>query len=141
MSSIGRISQALRAYFSAVFVLFFTLGFVFIPLTFYSFGDQYRLTKFLFLKPVTFLQTEFFSQAIQNIDFSSDTIGLNILLCLLLLLALLGASHYVAFFYDSPAVHKKEKADISKTFSAGFDDNSAILPCSGIFVYDYMSIS
>jgi hypothetical protein len=51
------------------------------------------------------------------------------------LLALLGAYHYVAFFYDSPAVHKKEKADISETISAGFDDNSAILPCSGIFVF------
>jgi hypothetical protein len=47
------------------------------------------LTRWLFLKPVAYLQYYWFAGAINNIDFSSDTVALNLLLCLLLVLALL----------------------------------------------------
>jgi hypothetical protein len=69
------------------FALFCILGFLFIPLTFDGLDFQYQLTRFLFLQPVSWIQNHFFSEAIKNIDFSSDTIGLNILLCLLLAIA------------------------------------------------------
>lgn len=77
----------MKTYLDKVISLFFIEGFVFIPLTFYGPGYQYLLTKFFFLKPVAFIQNHFFRDAIKNIDFSSDTIALNILLCLLLVIA------------------------------------------------------
>jgi len=76
-----------KTWLNKVFSLFFIAGFIFIPLTFYGLYYQYLLTKFLFLKPVSYIQNHFFGYAIKNIDFSSDTIALNILLCLLLALA------------------------------------------------------
>src|ERR1700749_1070501 len=77
----------LKTYFNKVFSLFFILGFLFIPLTFYGLDFQYRLTSFLFLKPVVFIENQCFANAIKTVDFSSDTIGLNILLTLLLIAA------------------------------------------------------
>jgi hypothetical protein len=78
-----------KAYFNKAVSLFFILGFIFIPLTFFGLDYQSRLTKFLFSGPVSFIQHHLFPGSISNIDFSSDTIGLNILLVLLLLIALL----------------------------------------------------
>src|SRR5258708_15143340 len=80
----------LKTYLNKGLSLFFILGFLFIPLTFYGLDYQFLLTRFFFLKPVTFIQNHFFAYAIQRIDFSSDTIGLNILLCLLLAISFLG---------------------------------------------------
>jgi len=74
----------LKTYLNKALSLFFILGFLFIPLTFYGLDFQYLLTRFFFLKPVAFIQDHFFAYAIQRIDFSSDTVGLNILLWLLL---------------------------------------------------------
>jgi hypothetical protein len=68
--------------------LFFILAFLFIPLTYYGLNYQYVITNFLFLKTVAFVQNHFFAGAIKHIDFSSDTVGLNILICLLLIIAL-----------------------------------------------------
>jgi hypothetical protein len=78
-----------KIYFKKAFSLFCILGFLFIPLTFFGADYQYRLTRFLFLHPVTFIQDHCFPHAIKNIEFSSDTISLNILLGLLLLLSFL----------------------------------------------------
>ena len=78
-----------KSYSVTTLSLFFILGILFIPLTFYGLDFQYILTKFIFLKPVGFVQSHFFSGAIKNIDFSSDTIGLNILICFLLAIAFL----------------------------------------------------
>jgi hypothetical protein len=78
-----------KIYVKKAFSLFSILGFLFIPLTFFGSDYQYRLTRFLFLTPVAFIQDQFFPNAIKNIDFSSDTISLNILLGLLLLIAFL----------------------------------------------------
>jgi hypothetical protein len=64
-------------------------GFLFIPLTFLGFDYQYRLTRFIFLTPVAFIQDHLFPHAIKNIEFSSDTISLNILLGLLLIISFL----------------------------------------------------
>ena len=69
--------------------VFSILGFLFIPLTFFAFEYQYRVTRFIFLPPVAFIQQQLFPGAIRNIDFSSDTIGLNILLVLLLIISFL----------------------------------------------------
>jgi hypothetical protein len=79
----------LKIYLKKTLSLFSILGFLFIPLTFFGSDYQYRLTTFLFLRPVTFIQNHFFPTAITNIDFSSDTIGLNILLGVLLITAFL----------------------------------------------------
>jgi hypothetical protein len=76
-------------YIKRSFSLFAIAGFLFIPLTFFAFDYQYRVTKFIFLNPVSFIQHQLFPQAIKNIDFSSDTIGLNILLGLLLIISFL----------------------------------------------------
>ena len=80
----------LKTYLNKVLSLFFILGFLFIPLTFCSLDYQYLLTRFFFLKPVTFIQNHLFTNAIQRIDFSSDTIGLDIFLCLLLAISFCG---------------------------------------------------
>lgn len=69
--------------------LFFVLGFLFIPLTFSGKDAHYQLTNFIFSKPIEFFQQLFFKNALQNIDFSSDTIALNLLLFLLLLLSII----------------------------------------------------
>jgi hypothetical protein len=77
-----------KTYLNKTLSLFFILGFIFIPLTFFGLDYQYQLTRFLFSGPVSFIQNHFFPDAINNIDFSSDTIGLNILLVLLFIIAL-----------------------------------------------------
>jgi hypothetical protein len=68
--------------------LFFVFGFLFIPLTLNGKDWQFQLTKVLFSKPIAFIQMLFFTQALRSIDFSSDTIALNLLLLLLFLLAI-----------------------------------------------------
>jgi hypothetical protein len=76
-------------YIKNSFSLFAIAGFLFIPLTFFAFDYQYQVTRFIFLAPVTFIQNRFFPHAIKNIEFSSDTIALNILLGLLLIISFL----------------------------------------------------
>ena len=76
-------------YIKKSFAFFSIVGFLFIPLTFLAFDYQYRLARFLFLAPVTLIQNRFFPGAIKNIEFSSDTIALNILLGLLLIISFL----------------------------------------------------
>jgi hypothetical protein len=78
-----------KIYLKKALALFAVLGFLFIPLTFFGFDYQYRLTRFLFLAPVAFIQDHFFPNAIKNIEFSSDSISLNILLGLLFILSFL----------------------------------------------------
>jgi len=78
----------LKTYLYKSLSLFFILGFLFIPLTFYGLNWQNSVTRFFYLEPVVFIQDHFFVGALKNVDFSSDTIGLNILLCLLLTTAL-----------------------------------------------------
>lgn len=68
--------------------LFFVFGFLFIPLTLNGKDWQFQLTKVLFSKPIAFIQMLFFPQALRYIDFSSDTIALNLILLLLFLLAI-----------------------------------------------------
>src|SRR5476651_1845246 len=77
----------LKTYLRKSVSLFFILGILFIPLTFYGFDYQLFLTRFIFVKPICFIQNHFFIGALHHIDFSSDTIGLNILLTLLLAIA------------------------------------------------------
>ena len=68
--------------------LFFVLGYVFIPLTLNGKDWQFQTTNFLFSKPIAIIQTNFFPKALKQIDFSSDTIALNLLLLLLFLIAI-----------------------------------------------------
>lgn len=78
----------MKIYAQKVLALFFILAFIFIPLTFYGKDFQFLVTNFLFKKSILFIQQSFFKGAIPNIDFSSDTIGLNILLVLLWLISI-----------------------------------------------------
>lgn len=73
--------------FELIIGLFFIFGFLFVPLTFNGKNWQFQFTNFLFSKPISFFQSIFFPIALQQIDFSSDTIALNCLLILLLVLA------------------------------------------------------
>lgn len=68
--------------------LFFVLGYLFIPLTLNGKDWQFQLTNFLFSKPIGFIQTNFFPKALKQIDFSSDTVALNLLLFVLFLFAI-----------------------------------------------------
>lgn len=77
----------LKTYFNKAASLFFILGFLFIPLNFYKLGFQLSATRFFFFKAVAFIQHHLFGHALNNIDFSSDTIGLNVMLSLLLIIA------------------------------------------------------
>lgn len=77
----------IKAYFKNTFATFFILAFLFVPFTSGGINYQYQVTEYLFSKPVIFIQDHFFKQSIKNIDFSSDTISLNILFLLLLLIS------------------------------------------------------
>ncbi len=68
--------------------LFFVLGYLFIPLTLNGKDWQFQLINFLFSKPIGFIQTNFYPKAFNQIDFSSDTVALNLLLFVLFLFAI-----------------------------------------------------
>ncbi|MFZ4106494.1 hypothetical protein [Flavobacterium sp.] len=78
----------MKSFVEKVLALFFVFGFLFLPLTLNGKDWQFELTKIIFSKPIAIIQTHFFPKALQVIDFSSDTIGLNLLLALLFLLAI-----------------------------------------------------
>jgi len=69
--------------------LFFVFGFLFIPLTLNGKDWQFQLTKHIFSRLITIIQSLFFPNALHEIDFSSDTIALNLLLLLLFLIAII----------------------------------------------------
>lgn len=73
--------------FGTIFAVFFFLAFVFVPLQFDGFAWQNDVTLAIFSKPVAFLQELFFTDALAPVEFSSDTIALNLLLVLLFVLA------------------------------------------------------
>ena len=79
----------MKVFFDKTVALFFVLCVVFIPLNFDEKGFQFDFTSFFFHKIIQFLQNFFFENAIKNIDFSSDTIALNILVLLLLFVSVL----------------------------------------------------
>jgi len=66
---------------------YFLLSFLFLPLTFDGKDWQFRLTEFFFGKPIKAIQHCFFPEALSSIDFSSDTVSLNLLLLSLLFIA------------------------------------------------------
>ena len=67
--------------------VFFVLCMIFIPLNFVNNDFQLKTTKFLFQDLILFLENIFFENAIKNIDFSSDTISLNLLVLVLMVIA------------------------------------------------------
>jgi len=79
----------MKRFFEKSLALFFIFGFLFIPLTLNGKDWQFQFTKVLFSKPIAFIQTLFFPKALHTIDFSSDTIALNLLLLSLFLLAMI----------------------------------------------------
>lgn len=83
----------MKAYFEKTAALFFVLGMLFIPLHFYGSDFQFRLARFVFLKPVAFIQGFIANDAYSNIGFSSDAFSFAVLLGLLLL-----AAAVIAFF-------------------------------------------
>ncbi len=73
-----------KLFISQLLALFFLLDIIFIPFTW---GITIQITQFLFKKPISFITQHFFKQSINYIDFSSDTIGLNLLIALLFFIA------------------------------------------------------
>lgn len=84
-----------------IVAVFLLLSFLFVPLTFNGKDWQYGLTHFLFEKPIAWLQNAFFPKALSNIDFSSDTIALNLLLLLLFSLAVMVTGCMIFFRIES----------------------------------------
>lgn len=79
----------IKNYFKNTFALFFILSFLFVPFISNGISYQYKITELLFSKPVIFIQDHLFKQSIKRIDFSSDTISLNILFLLILLISII----------------------------------------------------
>ncbi len=67
--------------------LFFLFSFIFLPLNFNGKSCQFSLTEFFFGTIIKHLENVFFTEAIAVVDFSSDTISLNLLLLILFFLA------------------------------------------------------
>lgn len=79
----------MKSFFEKSCALFFVFGFLFIPITLNGKDWQFQLTKFIFSRPIAIIEKLFFPEALHKIDFSSDTIALNLLLLLLFLLAMI----------------------------------------------------
>ncbi len=79
----------MKVLFEKIFAIFFVLCIVFIPLNFDGKGFQFEITQFLFHGFIEVLQNFFFTIAIKNIDFSSDTIALNLLIFVLFIISFL----------------------------------------------------
>lgn len=71
------------------FALFFILGIIFIPLSTLSTDWQYRISHFIFRKPIEFIQNSFLKIPSERIEISSDSIALGILLILIFLISIL----------------------------------------------------
>lgn len=79
----------MKLFFSKILSVFFVLGILFIPLNFDGKGIQIQISEYFFRDLVLHIQELYFGNAIKNIDFSSDTIALNILLVVLLAISIL----------------------------------------------------
>lgn len=79
----------MKSFLEKSLALFYVFVFIFFPLTINGKDWQFQLTKVIFSKPIAFFESLFFPNALQTIDFSSDTIALNLLLLVLFLLAIL----------------------------------------------------
>jgi hypothetical protein len=78
----------MKVFFEKISAVFFVLCIVFIPLNYDGKGIQYQITTFIFRDLIQIIQHSFFQNALKNIDFSSDTIGLNVLILVLFLVAI-----------------------------------------------------
>lgn len=95
-----------------IVAVFLLLSFLFVPLTFNGKDWQFGLTQFLFEKPIAWLQKAFFTIALSNIDFSSDTIALNLLLLLLFTLAIIITGCLIFF-----RIKTKKIIEVTRTIS------------------------
>lgn len=95
-----------------IVAVFLLLSFLFVPLTFNGRDWQFGLTRFLFEKPIAWLQNAFFPNALSNIDFSSDTIALNLLLLLLFILAVIVTGCLIFL-----RIKTKEIIEVTRTIS------------------------
>ncbi len=79
----------MKTFLEKIISFFFVLCIVFIPLNFNGKGFQFQITQFLFHDLIKFFQNIFFQNAIKKIDFSSDTIALNLLIFILFFISFL----------------------------------------------------
>ena len=77
----------MKVFLNKVAAVFFVLCIIFIPLNFVNNDFQLQITKFIFQDLIRFLENICFENAMKNIDFSSDTISLNLLVLVLLVIA------------------------------------------------------
>ena len=78
----------IKLFSNQVISLFFLGAILCIPLPFFGNDILFQMTQFLFRRCVFWIQNKWFPNALPNIDFSSDTIGLNLLLVVLFLLSI-----------------------------------------------------
>lgn len=72
-----------------VLALFFLLGIVFIPLNTIQTDWQYQFSHFIFKAPVSFIQSFWLENPSEKVEFSSDSLALNILLFILFFVSIL----------------------------------------------------
>ena len=77
----------MKVFLNKIAAVFFVLCMIFIPLHFVNNDFQDEIVQFLFQDLIRFLENIFFENAMKNIDFSSDTISLNLLVLVLMVIA------------------------------------------------------
>lgn len=71
------------------FSIFFLLGILFIPLNTLSNDFQYRISHFIFQKPIGYIQNSILKIPTERIEISSDSLAFNLLVVLIFLISIL----------------------------------------------------
>ena len=78
----------MKFFLEQLLAIFLVLCIFFTPLNFDGKCFQFEITQFIFLDLIQFIQNNFFENPIKSIDFSSDTIGLNLLILILFFISI-----------------------------------------------------
>ena len=78
----------MKFFLEQLLAIFLGLCIFFTPLNFDGKCFQFEITQFIFLDLIQFIQNNFFENPIKSIDFSSDTIGLNLLILILFFISI-----------------------------------------------------
>ena len=78
----------MKFFLEQLLAIFLGLCIFFTPLNFDGKCFQFEFTQFIFLDLIQFIQNNFFENPIKSIDFSSDTIGLNLLILILFFISI-----------------------------------------------------
>jgi hypothetical protein len=79
----------MKAFLEKIIAVFFLFFIAFVPLNFEGKNFQFEISNFMFHNAIRFLERHFFKNAIANIDFSSDSVSLNLLFATLFFIAII----------------------------------------------------